>query len=231
MTIPINKKQIKGEQMKKALLIAMLFGLSGVGCTSLSTLQGARTNKKGEMTHTIGVGSYMTEITSSGSSGAKGTSGETVSLPMVEYMFRYGVADNFDFGLKYSGTSYGGDVKYNLMDGNFALALGLGVNLLSVETTVGTTATTTSITDIIVPIYMNYDLGNGSAYFVPKVISKSISGGSQSTSLTQTGITIGYQFKKEKGIFIEYNMVMWSEDVSGTSKSYTIAQPAIGYVW
>ncbi|MBT4762730.1 MAG: hypothetical protein HOO06_13615 [Bdellovibrionaceae bacterium] len=217
--------------MKKNLLIAVLFAATGMGCTSLSTLQGARTTKKGEMTHTVAGGSYMTEITSSGSSGAEGTVGETVSLPMIEYMFRYGVADNFDFGLKYSGTSYGGDVKYNLMDGNFALALGLGLNMVKVESTSASVVSTTTTTDIIVPVYMNYDLGSGSAYFVPKVISKTVSGGSTDVSLTQTGITLGYQFQKEKGFFVEYNMVMWSEDVSGTSVSYSVAQPALGYVW
>ena len=105
--------------MKKLILITLILTAGGIGCTSLSTLQGARTTKKGELTHTFAAGSYATEVTASGSSGAEGTVGEAIQLPMLEYMLRYGVTNSFDFGLKSSGTSNGADIKYNLMDGSW----------------------------------------------------------------------------------------------------------------
>ncbi len=148
---------------------------------------------------------------------------------MGEIMGLYGFTDSFDAGLKFSGTSYGGDLKYMLFDGSFAMALGVGFNTVSVE--VG--SVTTDITDLIVPVYMNLDLGSGSIYLVPKSISKSVtySDTTPSFSINQTGLTLGYQFQKEGGSFIEYNFVTWTEEINGTDKTFDISQPALGYTW
>ena len=93
-----------------ALLLACLFS----GCASVSTLQVPGTVPKGEVR-------YGLNVSATGGTGDADSSTD----PNFEASFRWGIVDHFDLGLKINllGAQIG--AKYQFLEGNFDLALGL----------------------------------------------------------------------------------------------------------
>ncbi len=101
--------------------LALLGGVSALaltGCPSPSIYGTARTVPRGQMQQSIAVEGI----------GAT-SSGASAFLPTLPtYQFRLGLADNVDLGLRVANlSSLGGDVKINLLRGNFDLAVDPGI--------------------------------------------------------------------------------------------------------
>jgi len=210
------------------MLFSALFLLSG--CVSVSTLQDAETVKKGEMSHTLALGNISGEVDGEGASGLPGDVAEEIAIPMVEYMFRYGFYDNMDFGLKYSGSSYGADWKWNLMNDKFALAVGLGFAISEYEISSGSTDSKYSTTDLYIPLYLHYNLNeNFRGYLVPKYVNRSVNTnatGVENSTTGLTGATVGVKFKR---VFVEYTTL--SGESENNNEDIAVNQFALGVVF
>ncbi|MBC85560.1 MAG: hypothetical protein CL677_00150 [Bdellovibrionaceae bacterium] len=187
-----------------SLILTLLVASAGLmGCASMSGLQTARVLEKGKVQSTFGGGYY-----SSGDIAASVNDtedGEDIDMPFLEYSYRQGVGHNWDVGLKVTliGTAVL-DGKYNFYSGDkWALAAGLGLGYLSIETESGDEKSETTILDFMLPLYASYDVSEKvSIYTVPKYIHRSISGeGSGSSALL--GATLGLKIGKEWGSMLE----------------------------
>ncbi|MEZ4870722.1 MAG: hypothetical protein R2827_00465 [Bdellovibrionales bacterium] len=197
---------------------------------SISTLQDAETTKKGEMSHTVAFGNVGGKVDTDGASGLPGDLADTVSLPMVEYMFRYGFHDAMDFGLRYSGSSYGADWKWNLMNGEFALAVGLGITISNYEIESGSTSAKYGTQDLVVPVYMHYSFNSDfRGYLVPKMVQRSVTTNAtavEDTTNNLMGATFGLKWTK---FFVEYTMLSGKSEDSDDDIS--VNQFAFGYAF
>lgn len=202
---------------QKNLLV--LVGLSFLlgACTSISSLQTAKTTPKGKFSHTFGLGSINAKVTTNGVTGVKGDTGSSVSLPMIEYMIRYGATEDIDVGFKTSGFSHGVDGKWRFyQDGPLHLAVGGGLSLLSTEVTTGSQKTKYTLTDFILPFYASYTFSKTvTGYVVPKYINRSVSGNGTSGSGSFTGASVGAQWGEKKGFLFELTFL------SGEGESIT----------
>ena len=137
--------------------------------------------------------------------------GQTVSVPMIEYMGRYGLAEDFDIGVRTALASYGIDAKWMFFSGEkVTLAAGLAYQTMSLDVTSGSTESTISLTDITLPIYISYTFDpKMEAYLVPKYIRRS---GVDTDSFT--GVSIGMKYGKKKGFIGEYSMLTGDKGIS-----------------
>lgn len=214
-------------------IILALAGLSGAGCTSLSTLQDATTAKKGEFKYTAAFGQMAAEVTADGSSGAKGDVGSKVSLPSTEFMVRYGITDNWEISGRTNGTGYGVGTKYKLLDSSFKLALGLNAQMVSLTSGDERNGSQSSLTDIEIPLYLNYHFTDDFLiYLVPKYVTRTSRADvttnsvktSESNSYNLTGGSVGIRWKI---VFLEYTAMNLKKD----SASILISQAALGFTW
>tara|TARA_B100000749_G_scaffold280455_1_gene276662 strand:+ start:101779 stop:102429 length:651 start_codon:yes stop_codon:yes gene_type:complete len=210
------------------LLLAISYGL--VGCVSISTLQDAETTKKGEMSHTVAIGNIGGEVDVDGASGLPGDLADEISVPMIDYMFRYGFHESMDFGLRISGSSYGADWKWNFINGEFGLASGLGIGISEYEIESGSTKEKYSLQDLVIPVYTHYNFNETlRGYLVPKFVIRSVNTnatGVENTSNNLLGATIGLKINKW---FVEYTTLTGESEES--EEDISVSQFAAGYTF
>ena len=193
--------------------VAMLLVLAN--CASLSTMQTARVLEKGESEHALGLGFYNSDDF---------LGGDDISIPVLEYQYRRGIWNNFDAGIKL--TNLGSlvlDGKYNLVNGQkWALATGLGLGYLDFESTVGNVTAKSTIIDVMLPLYLSYDVGvmtsfYGAAKYVLRSISTSggtITGGGDGSLISGS---LGLKVGKTSGALLEASLVSGLDnDFAGT---------------
>jgi hypothetical protein len=120
------------------------------GCASMSTMQTARTNDKGQFTGFFGGGAVNSDL----ALGELDTI--SISAPFLEVGGRYGVSDKLDVGLKLAiiGTAVA-DAKYQFLgtkESKFAGSIGLGLGYLSVSSD----DSKSKIFDVMTPAYFSY---------------------------------------------------------------------------
>lgn len=221
--------------MKVANLLKVSLAVSLVGlttaCTSMSTMSDARVTEKGKISNAIAFGSIGAKVTASGSSGVSGDVGDTISLPMFEYMLRYGINDDLDFGARTSLWAHGLDIKYALLKGTFALSLGAGLQQMSYEVSSGTSKTKVTSYDFTLPLYLNYEFTpTFVGYLVPKIISRSAKTSgtvSDSQSYTYSGGSIGFSMGQKGFFFVELTVMNTKDPV--TSDTVQISQQTLGF--
>ncbi|MEM7646887.1 MAG: hypothetical protein AAF203_08265 [Pseudomonadota bacterium] len=198
--------------MKRLLvLIATPFLLCH--CASISTLQTARVLEKGESQHNVGVGFYTSDDF---------LGGEDLTFPMLEYSYRMGVWDKIDAGLKISliGTAVL-DAKYNLVNGeNFALATGLGLGYLSIDSGPEDAEMTTTIIDVILPLYASYDISKMFGFYsAGKFLFRSVSAdGEVEGDGSMLSATLGIKYGDSSGVMLEGSLL------SGLDSDFTGSQ-------
>ena len=130
---------------------------------------------------------------------------DTEIPPMVfaEMMYRRGIVDNFDMGLKLTlpGT-IALDGKYQfLKKGDFAMSSGLSLGYLSM----GEGEEKTTVIDTIIPVNMGYDVNNWfSLYASPKYLLRMSGGESASIVGSSAGLRLGKGF----GLYLEGTYAM-----------------------
>ena len=217
---------------KISTLIILMFTLHLLSaCTSISTLQTAKTLKPGKSRHLIAIGVMGAKMNDDGSnkfSGVSIDSGEKTELLAPEYNYRRGVSENIDFGLKVTGlSSYGGDLKYQFLKSEkFNMATGLGLHATSKSFPGPSANINTEVSHILdysLPLYISYDYSpNFTIYGAPKFIYRTIDGpvlGRQ--SLNTFGGSLGFMWGKTKGVIAEVSAVSFDGDL--------ITQTALGF--
>ena len=211
--------------MLKKLSLLIAVAAFGTACSSISSFQGAQTVKSGETSHTVGFGTLSSD-TASDVAGLEVDENDTsgISVPMFEYMFRYGINDSMDFGLRTTGWVHGGDFKWKFMDGPFSMATGIGFSRLSITSEGTTSSSEFSATDIYVPLYMEYATSDSlSFYITPKYMNRSYTSeftdstdaslnSESSSSIGFTGASLGLKWGKEWGVILEYSTMSGSVD-------------------
>lgn len=173
------------------------------GCASMSTMQTARTTKKGEFGYSFGGGYVSTEMP------IEGVDTMNVNAPLLEAGARYGVTENLDVGGKITiiGTAVA-DAKYQFLgdqESKIAGSAGLGVGYLSMESG----DTESKLYDLMVPAYFSYHPADWlSIYTSPKYVFRINSYNSDSETGTETnhwyGAGAGLRIGKNTGVFLEY---------------------------
>ncbi|MFA5623492.1 MAG: hypothetical protein WC966_00330 [Bradymonadales bacterium] len=153
---------------------------------------------------TVEKGEIQWAINASGAGGdGKNTSASTD--PNFEAAIRYGVADNFDIGLKlnFLGAQIG--AKYQLLRGNFDLSLGLEAGYQWVRTG-GMDDPSSHVLSFQLPVYMEYHINPfvGISFgpkflgiYVPKTDERTEIWGS---SAFYTGLMLGLPLRLAPGI-------------------------------
>jgi len=196
--------------MKFAAASVLAFSALTTGCVNSSTLQTAKALDPGHGRVLVGGGFYTSPQINSDTSEATG-SDVTLALPYMELGYRRGIIDKLELGAKVTvpGTS-GIDAKYQFLDaGKFALATGLGVGYLSIESGEGMDKVSSKIVDTTVPVYASYDVAKAFAlYTAPKYVlrygsSKDGEGMSSSGLDHLVGGTVGTRLGNKWGLFLE----------------------------
>lgn len=189
-------------------------------CASVSTLQTARVLEKGDSVHSIGLAMYNSDDF---------LGGDDISSPILEYSYRRGMWDKIDIGLKLAviGTAVV-DLKYNLLNGEkFALATGLGLGYLSFESEVGTVKQSSTVIDLILPLYASYDVAEMTTlYAAAKYFYRSVSadGNVQANGDgSMVSSSLGIKYGNQMGIFLEGSLI------AGLDNEFTGTQFAGSY--
>lgn len=187
-------------------------------CVSMSSLQSARTLKVDEWSAAVGVGTQSLSFNKKSTDATTNEVTEALeelSALMMDTAFRYAPIDNLDFGLKLTlpgGTTF--DAKYMLMGAgdHLAVSVGLGYGSFNMTSESGTTETEYTVSDIIIPVYLSYDVNPSlGLHLTPRFQIRSTSytttGSSEETSSSNIiGMTFGanYQwFMAEYGYFMD----------------------------
>jgi hypothetical protein len=173
--------------------------LLATGCVSMSSLQTARTLEKNKSQQTLGGGLYTSESLVDDKDLGR------ISLPYLEYSYRQGLSDKIDAGIKITNSfTLMADGKYQLVDGEqFALAAGLGVGYFSVSQTSGDEKFESTLIDVMVPLYLSYDVTKSfTPYLSPKYIARFVSGTESSTN-SLWGATAGAKIGDQSGAYVE----------------------------
>lgn len=193
--------------MKKIIL---LFGLQFfiAHCASVSTLQTARVLDEGDAYHSVGMAFYSSDDF---------LGGEKISLPLLEYSYRRGVWKDIDVGFKLALIgSASVDAKYRLIDGEqWALSTGIGLGYLSFESSFGDVKQQSTLVDIILPLYLSYDVSKmATVYSAAKLMYRSISGsqGIVSGDGSILASTLGFKWGDRAGVFIEGSLLTGLEE-------------------
>lgn len=212
---------------------ALLFLCS---CTSISTLQTAKTTDKGTFDHVIGVGSVKADV--SEVSGVNVDSGDansnSVTYPMVEYMGRYGITDRIDAGLRTTGMVHGIDAKWNFYDaGTFLMSADLGLGYLGYKVSNGTSDVSVTAIDITPALIMDFVIADKARiYLAPKLVHRTVSAtGSSNQTVDYLGGSVGFRFGQTAGVFLEYTMLNANYTPSGStiSNDVSLSQFAGGF--
>lgn len=125
-------------------LFALIFAMLATSCASVSTMQTPGVVPEGEVRWAIS------------SSGAGGNGDVAASAdPNFEASVRYGAAENFDIGLKINFLGAQAGLKYQFLNGDFDLALGLEAGYQWVRTS-GTETPSSHVVSVQVPLLMEY---------------------------------------------------------------------------
>lgn len=189
----------------KALVLLVVV----TGCVNMSTLQTAKTLAPNKQQILVGGGYYASPQLDKAASSSTGTDTQ-LKLPYMELGYRRGVIEHLDLGAKVTvpGTA-GVDAKYQLVDGGkFAVAAGLGAYYLSIESGDGMDKTSSKVVDLIVPVYVSYDIASPLAvYASPKYalrIAQSQDSMGSSSGLGQlVGATGGLRLGSRAGLYLE----------------------------
>jgi hypothetical protein len=212
-----------------ALTLLLLLALTGA-CVNMSTLQTAKAMDPGAQRILVGGGYYASPSVDKDASESS-SSDVSLALPYLELGYRRGIVDRVEVGAKVTvpGT-VGVDGKYQLVSaGKFAVAAGLGVSYLKIETESSTSGgatmkTSTQLVDAIVPAYVSYDLAAPLAvYLSPKYVLRA----SQSTDDMGTsrgfsnlvGATAGVRVGERFGLFLESSYL---KDITSSFDSFQV---------
>lgn len=176
-------------------------------CVSMSSLQSARTLKKGEWSFALGLGQESVKFKQKKTTGLEGEFQEVIediSVPIVEFYTKYGLMEKLDLGLKFtSPASISTDLKYMLLGKGSPLSLALGAGYISTkyDTGSGDLKNEYEITDLFIPLYLSYDLSKSfSLHLVPRYQQRtSKQKGStifnETTKTTWYGSNVGFNWK------------------------------------
>lgn len=187
--------------MKNLIILLPLLALLA-NCASVSTLQTARVLKEDDSTHSIGLGTYSSDDFVGGGS---------ISMPVIEYTYRRGMWKDIDLGVKLAiiGSTVV-DLKYNLINGEkFALATGVGLGYLSFTSTVGAQEQKSTILDLMVPLYLSYDINKTfSVYGAGKYMLRTISSDvAMSGDGSLVSSSLGVKWGQSSGVFLEGSLI------------------------
>lgn len=169
------------------------------GCASLSSFQTAKT---------LPVGEHQTHVAAGFLKGK--VANYDISLPVLEAMYRQGLSEKLDFGVKYTfPVTLVGDIKYNLVGNDLpgkgtsvnpvAVAAGLGAGYLRVTSG----DNTSNLIDVYVPVYFSFHTSESFAtYLAPKYILRIMTGSSSGTSHL-VAPTLGVMIGKKAGVALE----------------------------
>jgi hypothetical protein len=191
-----------------------------VGCVNMSTLQTAQTLEPGRQRFLVGGGYYESASVNQAASSAN-ASDTRLALPYTEIGYRRGIVENLELGAKVTipGTT-GIDGKYRFIHaGKFAVAAGLGVSYLKIDTGSGMGQASTQLIDAMVPLYVSYDIARPLAlYLSPKYVARFASSTDTNMMVTSgmqnlVGGTVGVRVGTWIGVFLEASYL---RDVSST---------------
>jgi hypothetical protein len=205
--------------MKKVMYVVFLGCLSLLfqSCISSSSLQTARTVGKGNVGVGFGVGiaKYQDNVIN-------------YSSPMLDFVGKYGVSDNFDIGARLSLTGTAGlDAKYQFLgddESKFAASIGGGFGFV----TVTSGDIKTKVLDLTLPTYFSYHpKENFAIYLNPQLIQRHYSYSGSSTvqpSINRLfyGGALGFRLGGRNALFVEYSYI-------GNSAKYPQSQFTLGY--
>jgi hypothetical protein len=191
----------------------------------MSTLQTAKALDPGKQRILVGGGYYASPDVNADASDAAGTE-VSLALPYMEVGYRRGIVDKVEVGAKVTipGT-VGIDGKYQFVNmGKFAVAAGVGVAYLSIESGEGDTKAKTKLIDTIVPLYVSYDLAKPFAiYASPKYVARYASSSDGMTSSSGlghlVGATAGMRLGTRLGLFLESSYL---KDVTSDFDSFQV---------
>jgi hypothetical protein len=206
--------------MKKTISTLRYLAFTGVtalllsGCVSMSSMQTGRS-----------VGQGNTEINVGGSGvkygfivGSEATDTASVSAPMLEADFRYGVTEKLDIGGKVSllGTSglYG---KYQFLgdrESVLAGSVGAGFGYLQLGADSGVDETSFSIFDLTVPVYFSVHPAKWIGIYATPRYTLRLAGGASHWFGGTGGIRLGNRF----GGFAEYSLFTSSNATTNLSQ-------------
>jgi hypothetical protein len=167
------------EWLSRLLATTLIAGVAGSGCASISSLTTAKVLPKGKSRFYLAGGYSML-----------GSGSSSSSIPYFELMFRRGIADRFDAGVKWTAPfTVGGDLKFGLITGKtFAMALGGMVGYFGLESG----SSRLDIIDVTVPVYFSLHPGDVFAiYAVPKFLQRIFAGTAGTSTSTAQGSYAG----------------------------------------
>jgi hypothetical protein len=190
--------------MRKQALLPLLaaLALGSSACTSVSVYQSAKTlpQGKGQTGFSLGGGKFRSKAR---------ISDFELDVPSVsmEAWGRYGFTDKLEAGLKYSlPGALTLDARYGLLreETGAAVSLAAGLGLARAELSTAHTGydDKTSISDVIVPLYISRDLSDAvTAYVVPRYVRRfitnertSVGGQTEYINSDMVGIGGGFMF-------------------------------------
>jgi Outer membrane protein beta-barrel domain len=152
--------------MKSALLL-LINGVLLFSCTSMSTLQTARTLSKGQLRCTVGLSTTNSKV-------VKDSDTIKSNTIVQEVGFRLGVRNRLDVGLKVSLIgSISIDGKYQFLgtsDSKLAgsIGIGFGYSQISGDKLFGKGNPTMNMGSVVIPLYFSYHPGLFSFYASPR---------------------------------------------------------------
>lgn len=187
-------------------LIVFSFILLFASCATVNNLQTAETLEKGEIRQTIAVGYGGIDVDEEDN-----TDDIAASTFVVDYMIRYGLTENDEFGLRLANfaTYLQGDYKRALVKSeNFYLSAGIALGGTQVTIGSGSTEIKQTYIDLSFPIYMDYKVSEKSTLFLsPKYmlsfVSTSGDTDEDSSSISRVGSSAGYKFGDQSGFIAE----------------------------
>jgi hypothetical protein len=199
------------QTMRKGLALGFLV-LASARCASVTNLHTAKVLEKGAHSHTIAGGVGNVDL--------DGGDGELASKTIaVDYMFRYGLTEKDEVGVKLTnlGAYAMADYKRALIEGEkFYLSAGAALGGTQVTMSVGEEEASTTFIDIYVPVYADYWVTPTMAlYASPKYILRTVSGESSDVS-HQVGVSGGFRWGQSSGFLAEigYNKQLGEGDLS-----------------
>lgn len=205
--------------MKKSSIKFLFLGSVLSACTSVSTLQTAKTLGSGQNEQTFGGGIYQSKTKS-------GDVELESNIPYLEYTFRHGFYENLDAGLKVAFVGgYSADFKYQFYkDDRLNISTGFGLSYLEYKIKSGDVETEVKSVDALAPLYISYDLNSSWVlYTSPKYILRS-SIGDIKGSEGLFGVTGGVKIGEKNGVYAEATLL------KGRT-SETTAQYNVSFFW
>lgn len=192
-------------------LSAAFTALVIMGCTSVSSMQTARTVAEGEYRFLVASGLFRTDALST-------SDPDQVLYPYLELGTRFGFTPGWDLGFKVTAPgTLTGDVKACLYaDDAFAAALGVGVAYLAVkDRSAGDDFFNEDVLDILLPAYLSYDFSKEfGVYLSPRVVVRHFKQG-----YLLAGGALGTRIGNSWGVMLEASAAF---DTKSSFKQYQL---------